>query len=171
VILGRARYPRYNGRVRIVIALVLSIVALGCAGKRTVGGTSSAPERQTTTEEPAVAEGAPGRKETLSLEFTEVEDREGVQQVSVVMVDETGSSRRTPVNVYPGTCARIEVGDMSGELLAARCTGTDGAGFDLRFVQRRGDLIVSHGRHPLGRFADAAAEAIEDEQTRQAQSA
>jgi len=133
---------RYNGGVRIVSALFFSLVAVACGGKRTVGGESPAPTTSAGDEEPAIAEGAPGRKETLSLEFTAVDDREGVEEVSVVMVDETGSSRRTPVDVFSGTCARVAIGDMAGELLAARCTTGAGAGVELRFVLRRGELIV-----------------------------
>ena len=58
------------------------------------------------------------------------------------MVDETGSARRLKVADYPGHCERQPVGDMAGELMAARCQTEGGAGTDLRFVLRQGVLNV-----------------------------
>ena len=139
--------------MRILLVVWLLVVLGACGGKRTVGASGASKE---TSKEAAKAEAeeagveSQGRKEVLTLEFSDVEDREGVQLVTIGMTDETGAADTLKVGVYQGPCRRLDIGAapgaaVAGELLAAECS-KGGAGTVLRFVLRSGQLILLEAR-------------------------
>jgi hypothetical protein len=136
-----------------MLVLLLGI-AFACGGKRTVGGKGGAKEPAKEAE--SGDDSPPGdpamvREERLDLEFTVLEERDGYHQVTLIMIDETGSSSRTKVDEYPGECKRIALdaspgSGLSGEIMAAMCVEQSGQGRDLRFVVRQGQLVLLEAR-------------------------
>ena len=138
--------------MRALTLVFIASLVLACGGKRTVGGKGAKkPTANQTSDEAPPGDPAMARKERLDLEFTSLEERDGFQLITLIMVDETGSSSRSKVGEYPGECKRTTLdaspsSGAAGELMAATCVESSGQGRDLRFVVRHGQLVVLEAR-------------------------
>jgi hypothetical protein len=121
--------------------LVLA-VAISCACS---GGSPASSEGAATG-----ASGGPRRTKfiNLSLEILSASgpdevDAGGLQEIWLILTDETGSTRRISLGEYPGPCEDVSHLDAKSPmkpLLAARCTG--GEGLRIRLLQKEHTVVL-----------------------------
>ena len=69
-------------------------------------------------------------------------DAGGLVEITLILTDETGSTKRISIGEYPGPCEDVSAKDKSPmkPLLSARCSG--GEGLRLRLLQKEKDSKV-----------------------------
>lgn len=70
-------------------------------------------------------------------------DAGGLMEITLIVTDETGSTRRISLGEYPGPCEDVSAAEAKGPmkpLLAARCTG--GEGLRLRLTQKDRKVVL-----------------------------
>ena len=134
-------------RTCLALLLTSSLVACSSGGAGTGGGgaTPADPDRAASPADPVY------KRLLLSLEILpagaagapRAADAGDLQQVWIIMTDETGATERVDIGSYPGPC-RDRSGELEGAamdpLLGASCSG--GEGVRLLVVQRDGNLVV-----------------------------
>lgn len=133
--------------VRAPLVAFLASLLLAACGSRTVAGSEPA-EAEPPEAASAEPDGPPppGRVRHLRLESVTVDPEAEMpkSRVTLIIADETGSTRREPIGELEGGCSDStaqNLGTQMKPILALDCWFA-GAGSQLRFVKRGHQLVV-----------------------------